>query len=352
MLPRLTPVLGPCWALSCGSIRSAPIVAALAHSEAMSSCNGKIRPNRRRALTTSSSFDADNPRSSRDALDTLHSSTSDTGSRDGDQGPLEPSLFGGSPNDLGVTRTHSSRHKEASTSRPLSTSKRRSWPLPPDYRRRFITRLGLKLGVQDDDLSGWYRVTKSEFRRVGGTTALAYFENSLPALLKGIFSEHPWDDSKFRVSKTRSQRSFDNHRKRVIEIGAKLGISPTNLSDWYRVSYTDFVRLGGSSILPYYNSSISTILTSLFPEYEWDLTQFDRKPNNYWESVENQRAFMLDLGKKLGISEDDYHAWTLVTKQTVIRHGGSRLLNLHRSSMRELLTFVFPDHKWKADLED
>lgn len=245
----------------------------------------------------------------------------------------------------------SSLSREVDTSRS-QTSRRKSWPLPEEYRRKFLTSLGLKLGVKESDFSGWYKVTKSELRRVGGTTALAFYENSLPALLKAIFPEFAWDEAKFRVSKTKSQKSFVNHRKRVLEIGSKLGIPPTEFSKWYQVSYTDFRKKGGSSILPYYNSSLSTVLTSLFPEHDWDLTKFDRKPNNYWESVENQRAFMLALGKELGIKEGDYLSWASVTKQTVVRYGGSRLLNLHRSSMRELLSFVFPDHKWKADLED
>jgi len=73
---------------------------------------------------------------------------------------------------------------------------------------------------------------------------------------------------------------------------------------------------------------------------------FVRTPPNYWADVNNQRAFMEQLGEKLGFAKGDMERWYAVSSKAIIDHGGESVLLRHHHSIPSLLAAVFPDYKW------
>ena len=52
-----------------------------------------------------------------------------------------------------------------------------------------------------------------------------------------------------------------------------------------------------------HNRSLFTVLTSVYPEYEWLPWKFSKVPVNYWNSVENRKKYMDWAGEQLGVKE-------------------------------------------------
>jgi hypothetical protein len=52
-------------------------------------------------------------------------------------------------------------------------------------------------------------------------------------------------------------------------------------SGWYNFKYEDIVNNGGKALLTkYYNSSMSKMLKTLYPDYAWDLSKYSLQTAN------------------------------------------------------------------------
>lgn len=97
-----------------------------------------------------------------------------------------------------------------------------------------------------------------------------------------------------------------------------------------------------------YNYSISKLLSTVYPEYTWDPLRFSQAPRNYWASLENQRAFLEDLAKKIGLKENDMSGWYKVTNKVVFDNGGHGLLDQYDGNLPRLLQAVYPDYSFDS----
>jgi len=96
---------------------------------------------------------------------------------------------------------------------------------------------------------------------------------------------------------------------------------------------------------------LSALLVAAYPEKQWDLVRFGKMPRNYWASLENQRSFMSNLGKDLGIditsNGNEYEKWYLVSSQVLMDRGGNGLLSFYNKNFPALLAAVYPEHSWE-----
>jgi hypothetical protein len=69
----------------------------------------------------------------------------------------------------------------------------------------------------------------------------------------------------------------------------------------------DLAEIGGLSLLTKYNGSPSSLITTVFPEYNLLPWKFTSRPLNFWEKVENRRKFFDWAAPQLGIKE--YSDW-------------------------------------------
>lgn len=69
-----------------------------------------------------------------------------------------------------------------------------------------------------------------------------------------------------------------------------------------------------------------------------------------WTQMANQRAFMDELGRKLGYQRGDLSAWYQVTVDQFRQFDGAGLLSRYKDSPYDLLRAVYPDYDffpWK-----
>jgi hypothetical protein len=60
--------------------------------------------------------------------------------------------------------------------------------------------------------------------------------------------------------------------KALKSIEAKLNI--TQPEDWYNIKTKDIIQYGGASLLQQYRYSTSHMLSSLYPEIQWDISKY------------------------------------------------------------------------------
>ncbi len=64
--------------------------------------------------------------------------------------------------------------------------------------------------------------------------------------------------------------------------------------------------------------------------------------SRYWNDISNQRTFLESLSKKLNITDPE--GWYKISREAVIKHGGSRILKKYNDSLSKLLTTVYPQY--------
>ena len=65
--------------------------------------------------------------------------------------------------------------------------------------------------------------------------------------------------------------------------------------------------MGGKTVLNMYSGSLSKLLSSIYPEHNWQLWKFNQVPANWW--INNAKLFMEKAARELNIKslEDWYN---------------------------------------------
>jgi hypothetical protein len=125
-------------------------------------------------------------------------------------------------------------------------------------------------------------------------------------------------------------------------VAKELGVS--QYSDWYKITTKQVRQHGGSGILKEYGNSLRKVLTSVFPEYQWDFSHNKRLAGGYWSNLTNQRDFMDKAFCQLQLTSLD--DWYRVTIRDIEQCGGHGLLNHHNHSLVKALQAIYPHHNW------
>ena len=186
----------------------------------------------------------------------------------------------------------------------------------------------------------WSKISVNQIKEAGGNIILEKYP-SMFAMLEQLYPENKWNI--FQTTKKLPSgfwKDEDNQRLYLDHLSKKLKIS--NLEDWKKVTEYVLKKNGGSGLLKYY-SNVHEALEKLYPEENWNIFNRKRLPNDFWNSLENQRKFMNFVKQKLNIQkmEDWYSVKTLDIKEL----GGSRLLHIY-PSIEDLFTTIFPNYEW------
>jgi hypothetical protein len=73
------------------------------------------------------------------------------------------------------------------------------------------------------------------------------------------------------------------------------------------------MALGGRKLLELYNGGMYTLLKSVYPQYEWLPWLFASIPNNYFETIENQKKYVEWIGNKLNVKQ--LSDWYNITRE-------------------------------------
>ena len=83
------------------------------------------------------------------------------------------------------------------------------------------------------------------------------------------------------------------------------------------LKFQDLSDIGGNGLLKKYGNSVSLLLATALPEYNWEPWKYPVTPKNYWESMKNQRKFVEWAGKELKIKEmSDWYKIEFKVKKT------------------------------------
>ena len=204
-----------------------------------------------------------------------------------------------------------------------------------------------RLGFSDGAREPWYNVTNQILIDHGGNSILQTHHKSMSKLLATVYSEFSWDPLRFAQAPRNHWNSLENQKSFMCSLATKLGLKENDVEGWYKVSNRAMIDAGGYSLLQKYGQSMSKLLIAVFPDLHFDASKFKKVPQAYWKSLENQRGFMEDLGRRLGFKEGDMEAWHGVTLKILIDHGGKGILQRYNSSLPKLFQSVFPEYEWK-----
>ena len=146
---------------------------------------------------------------------------------------------------------------------------------------------------------------------------------SLAEALKTLYPDFPWNASQFWESKKLTPPGYfrdpNNLRPIIEDIGKKLGVNQVSslfiyfyfyflffqLSDWYGIARKDVQAEGGSPLF-YHHSSLESLLRSVYPDFDWEVSKFpgaDRATKGHWKQEANITAAMENAETQLGIKE-------------------------------------------------
>ena len=160
-----------------------------------------------------------------------------------------------------------------------------------EKRRSFFDCLKTKLGYTSFD--DWYKLSIGDICKHGGRGLLHYYNNSPSQALIDVYPDHNWLMWKFNILPKGYWDDFENRRAYFDWLGKKLGFN--NMLDWYNVTTEDIYLYNGKSLLVNcYGGSLPQALQHLYPDHNWLMWKFNIVPKGYWETVNNQRAQVIE----------------------------------------------------------
>src|SRR5436309_2060124 len=112
-----------------------------------------------------------------------------------------------------------------------------------------------------------------------------------------------------------------HHRIRVFkEYATRKNISP---KDWYKVDIKNLDEKAAQIVTKEFRGSLYRALCTTFPEIDWHPWKFEHHavPAGFWQNVSNQRKFLDELGKEVGINQlDDWYS--VMDVKFLYQHGG------------------------------
>lgn len=150
-----------------------------------------------------------------------------------------------------------------------------------------------KLGISDNQLHLFYNVTVDTIYQNRGRALLrTYYGSSLPTALVRVYPEHQWQVWKF--SHARVPRNFwsEPANQRAYFLALADEILGSDFNGWYNWSAAALQEAHPESaciLRQFYGGSLVQALTTIFPEYTWDLSKFNNgvKFQDQIEAVDN-----------------------------------------------------------------
>lgn len=78
------------------------------------------------------------------------------------------------------------------------------------------------------------------------------------------------------------------------------------------------------------------------------MTDSPETNKNYWRSRDNQKLFVEEFGRAMGIEPGEYDKWYKVTYEDFHNHGGAWIKRYYDNSLYLLMKTLYPEHKWIA----
>jgi hypothetical protein len=146
--------------------------------------------------------------------------------------------------------------------------------------KKFADWLGEEEGFKNEE--DWYNITSEIIIKHGGSTLfLNYYKGSPYLFVSSIYEDINWVQWKFKQVGKKTWVNKDgtfnikNHKKFADWLGEEVGFK--NKSDWYNITLEVIQKNNGGGLIgKYYNDSPRFFVTSIYPDYPWDLSKFKK----------------------------------------------------------------------------
>ena len=204
--------------------------------------------------------------------------------------------------------------------------------------RQFFDELGKKLNITKPE--DWLSVKKKEINDHGGYGILYHYSNVQQALEK-IYPETDWNSLIPHRFPLGYWDDTENQRKYLDSIQKELKVtSPKELVKLKRADL--FIGRTSIPFLSRYPNFYEAIV-NIYPEYQWNISDYKYLPKNGWKSKEIQKKFLEEYAKQFKIQS--MNDWYKVSVRHVKEQGGSGLLNQYPTFF-DLLCTLYPSHPW------
>ena len=217
---------------------------------------------------------------------------------------------------------------------------RKSQNKPLDYwkskenQKKFLEELSCSLNYKiPDDLD---KISDKNVRDFGGRQLLRQY-SSWFELCKTLYPDYEWN---IFVFSKKPRKFWDSKKNQKLFFSFVLKtLSLHSINELSKIDVKQIRELGGSSILGKY-SSYHNVLTTLYPNYNWE---FSKKPRGYWENIDHVKQFMEIVKKEFNIK--NFEDWYRISYSQICNLGGEGLLKTY-GSLYEILKLIFPDFNW------
>jgi hypothetical protein len=127
-------------------------------------------------------------------------------------------------------------------------------------------------------------------------------------------------------------------------IKIQLGLQHWN--DWYSVRNHQVIQLGGGGLLQYFGGSLSSSLTSIYPNHNWEPWKFHQIQRGLWKKEKEVQRFVVWLENQLEIKE--ISDWYRINRQVIRRVAPTTIMEYH-GSLYAFLTKIYPQHNWDKE---
>lgn len=206
------------------------------------------------------------------------------------------------------------------------------------FQREFVEYVAKEYKLED--MEDWYNITQSRLHDKGGGHLLKMYNSSPMKILTTLFPDHKWELSKFSGRKG-MWNDIALEREFIMNLASKLKIN--SMEEWYNVGLKQIRAVKGEKLSRTYNYSVMRMMTSVFPEHNWDKMRFAKR-RGLWTEQESQKDFLTKLAKELKITE--MKQWYHVSVLQMRKKGASGLLSKYNGSPKTMIMSLFPEHKW------
>jgi hypothetical protein len=112
--------------------------------------------------------------------------------------------------------------------------------------------------------------------------------------------------------------------------------------DWYKFSTDDVRKKCGRGMLSNYRTSFMRAVSSLYPEFDWEIWRFQRVR---WVDSSHHRKYFDWVAEDFGVemAED----WYKISLSDILHRDGAGIINIYGNSHSKALKNIYPEFDWE-----
>ena len=193
-------------------------------------------------------------------------------------------------------------------------------------------------------LDDWLKVPISKLESTGAKKTLNDNHYDVKSLLQSVYPNYPWNFESNGVINVQFFKKKENQNEFMEKLFYKFNLQ--TLEDWKDCTQFSVIKNGGASLVNYhFKGDFGKLLTSLYPNYPWQLHPSFSNPRKYFSSIENKKTFFNEIFCKLElITLED---WIKVPFAKIRKYGGDCIISYYKENIKNLLSGIYPNYPWK-----